>query len=155
MALTGVLRPGHIQLRMLDLEAGVRFYRDVLGLDETGRDDQGRVYLKAWHERDHSSIILREADEAGSDFVGFKVSDEDSLSQLESDLNDYGVSTERLPAGDLMETGERVRFEIPSRPWSAAPSATRTRSRGVTRPIGASPPPASTTACCTAPTSPR
>ena len=114
MALTGVLRPGHIQLRMLDLEAGVRFYRDVLGLDETGRDDQGRVYLKAWHERDHSSIILREADEAGSDFVGFKVSDEDSLSQLESDLNDYGVSTERLPAGDLMETGERVRFEIPS-----------------------------------------
>ena len=114
MGLTGVIRPGHIQLRMLDLEAGVRFYRDVLGLDETGRDDQGRVYLKAWEERDHSSIILREADEAGSDFVGFKVIDEATLDRLESDIKAYGLTTERLPAGDLLETGERVRFEIAS-----------------------------------------
>ena len=38
MALTGVTRPGHIQLRVLDIEAAVRFYRDVLGLTETGRD---------------------------------------------------------------------------------------------------------------------
>lgn len=114
MALTGVTRPGHIQLRMLDLEAGVRHYRDVLGMDETGRDDQGRVYLKCWDERDHSSIILREADEAGADFVGFKVLDEASLTELEGKLNNYGVTTERIPAGDLMETGERVRFEIPS-----------------------------------------
>ena len=39
MAMTGVLRPGHAQLRVLDLEEGVRHYRDVLGLKEMGRDD--------------------------------------------------------------------------------------------------------------------
>ena len=114
MALTGVLRPGHVQLRMLDLEEGVRHYRDVLGLQETGRDDQGRVYLKAWEERDHNSVILRQADQAGLDFMGFKVLDEATLDQLEKDVQAFGIPTERIPAGDLMETGERVRFTIPT-----------------------------------------
>lgn len=53
MAMTGVLRPGHISLRVLDLEEGINFYKNTLGLVETGRDDQGRVYFKAWDERDH------------------------------------------------------------------------------------------------------
>ena len=33
MATTGVMRPGHIQLRVLDLEESVDFYREVLGRD--------------------------------------------------------------------------------------------------------------------------
>ena len=114
MALTGVTRPGHIQLRVLDIEAAVRFYRDVLGLTETGRDASGRVYLKVWDERDHHSVILRQTDRAGMDFFGFKVLNEATLNQLESDLKAYGVATERLPAGELLETGERVRFQIPT-----------------------------------------
>jgi catechol 2,3-dioxygenase-like lactoylglutathione lyase family enzyme len=32
------MRPGHIQLRVLDLEESVEFYKNVLGLVETGRD---------------------------------------------------------------------------------------------------------------------
>ena len=114
MALTGVTRPGHAQIRVLDLEEGVHFYRDVLGLEETGRDASGRVYLKTWDERDHSSIILRESDRAGLDFFGFKVLDEATLDKLEADLNAYGLKTERMPAGDMLETGERVRFTLPS-----------------------------------------
>ena len=38
MAMTGVLRPGHAQVRVLNLEESVHFYRNVLGLVETGRD---------------------------------------------------------------------------------------------------------------------
>lgn len=114
MALTGVLRPGHAQIRVLNLEEGVHHYRDILGLVETGRDAQGRVYLKCWDERDHNSIVLREADRAGLDFIGFKVLDKATLDKLEADLRAYGVKTERIPAGEMLETGERVRFEIPS-----------------------------------------
>jgi len=114
MAMTGVLRPGHVQLRVMDLDAGVHFYRDVLGLEEMGRDASGRVYLRAWDERDHHSIILRAADRAGMDFMAFKVASEETLDKLEADLRDFGMKTERIPAGDLLETGERVRFEIPS-----------------------------------------
>ena len=114
MALTGVLRPGHAQLRVLDIEAGVKHYRDVLGLVETGRDDSGRIYLKAWDERDHSCLILRQAESAGLDFFGFKVADKATLERLDANLQAYGLKTERIPAGELMETGERVRFQLPS-----------------------------------------
>ncbi|CAG4885424.1 Metapyrocatechase [Georgfuchsia toluolica] len=114
MALTGVLRPGHAALRVLDLEESVNFYGNVLGLIETGRDKQGRVYFKAWDERDHNSIVLHQADRAGIDYFGFKVANKSTLEKLDSDLRAYGVKTERIPAGEMLETGERVRFEIPS-----------------------------------------
>lgn len=114
MAISGVLRPGHVQLRVMDIEASVKFYSEVLGLIETGRDDSGRVYFKTWDEKDHNSVILRKADEPGLDFYGFKVLDTATLNQLEKDLNEYGVETTRIPAGDMLETGERVRFELPT-----------------------------------------
>ena len=113
MGMTGVLRPGHMQLKVLDLDEAVEFYSNVLGLVQTGRD-KDRAYFKAWDEHDHHSIILRDAGEAGMDFYGFKVASPADLDRLEKDLADYGVNTERVPAGDLLETGERVRFEIPS-----------------------------------------
>jgi len=92
----------------------VHHYRDVLGMVETGRDAQGRVYLKCWDERDHSSVVLRQAERAGIDFFGFKVRDKATLDKLDADLRAYGLKTERIPAGEMLETGERVRFEIPS-----------------------------------------
>jgi catechol 2,3-dioxygenase len=112
--MTGVLRPGHISLRVLDLEEGIHFYRDVLGLVETGRDEQGRVYFKAWDEREHNSVLIREADSAGIDFFAFKVADKATLDKLDGDLKAFGVRTERIPAGEMLATGERVRFEVPS-----------------------------------------
>ncbi|RTL49437.1 MAG: catechol 2,3-dioxygenase [Rhodocyclaceae bacterium] len=114
MGMNGVLRPGHAQIRVLDLEEGVKFYRDVLGLLEMGRDKSGRVYFKAWDERDHNSIVIRQADRAGIDFFAFKVANKATLEKLDSDLRAYGVPTERIPAGEMLETGERVRFKIPS-----------------------------------------
>jgi catechol 2,3-dioxygenase len=113
MAITGVLRPGHMQLKVLDLDEAVEFYSNVVGLVQTGRDAQ-RAYFKTWDERDHNSLVLRDAGEAGMDFYGFKVADDTTLAHLEADLKNYGVSTERIPAGEMLETGERVRFQIPS-----------------------------------------
>ncbi len=114
MAITGVTRPGHAQLRVLDLEKSVDFYKNVMGLVETGRDAKGRVYFKTWDERDHNSLVLRQSDQAGIDHFAFKVLDRATLERLDSDLRAYGVATERLPAGEMLGTGERVRFEIPT-----------------------------------------
>ena len=114
MALTGVIRPGHCQLRVLDLQEAERFYTDVMGLQPMGRDSSGRSFFKCLDERDHHSLILRQADRAGMDFYGFKVRDAATLDRLEAELRDYGIATERLPAGDLPETGQRVRFQAPT-----------------------------------------
>lgn len=114
MPLTGVLRPGHCQLRVLDIDESVDYYTNIFGLVETGRDESGRVYFKCHDERDHHSLVIRESDRAGMDFYGFKVLDKATLYRLESDLRAYGVATERIPAGELLETGERVRFQAPT-----------------------------------------
>ncbi|MCA0176848.1 MAG: catechol 2,3-dioxygenase [Proteobacteria bacterium] len=114
MAMTGVLRPGHAQIRVLDIDESIAWYTDVMGLVPMGRDAQGRAYFKTRQERDHHSIVLRQADRAGLDFFGFKVRDAQTLQALEAKLIAYGVKTERIAAGDMPGTGERVRFRIPT-----------------------------------------
>lgn len=64
MAMTGVLRPGHAVVRVLDLDESVHFYTNVMGLKEMGRDNSGRVYFKTHAERDHNSFVIRKADRA-------------------------------------------------------------------------------------------
>jgi catechol 2,3-dioxygenase len=114
MAQSPVIRPGHVGLRVLDLESAVVHYRDRLGLQEIERDRQGRVYLKGWDEQDWFSVVLREADRPGMDYMGFKVVSVDALNALERDLNAFGCKTERISAGELNHCGERVRFALPT-----------------------------------------
>ncbi|MEH6626703.1 MAG: catechol 2,3-dioxygenase [Motiliproteus sp.] len=110
----GVMRPGHIQIRVLDMEAALAHYRDLIGLIEVDRDDQGRVYLKGWTEVDKFSVVLREADEAGMDFVGYKVVDNQALDTLHQELLDFGCNVEVIPAGELKGCGGRIRFDSPT-----------------------------------------
>ncbi|MCK7499410.1 MAG: hypothetical protein MZW92_60120 [Comamonadaceae bacterium] len=58
---------------------------------------QGRVYLKCWDERDHNSVVLRQAERAGLDFFGFKVLDKATLDKLEADLQAYGSEDRAHP----------------------------------------------------------
>lgn len=113
----GVMRPGHVQIRVLDIEEAVIHYRDRLGLIEVDRDDKGRVYLKGWTELDKYSVILRESDRPGMDFMGFKVSSTDVLSKLEEGLIEFGCNVETIPAGELTDCGSRIRFDSPTGHW--------------------------------------
>ena len=113
MAMTGVLRPGHAQIRVLDMEESVEFYTNVLGLIETGRDSQGRVYFKAWDERDHNSVVLRQADQAGIDFFAFKVLDKAIEQQFEiipNTLTSIPGIGKVYSAGIIAEIGDIRRF---------------------------------------------
>lgn len=114
MPMTGVLRPGHVQLRVLDMQASLVHYIERVGLVETDRDEQGRVYLKGWDEQDWFSLVLREADAPGMDFMAFKVDSTATLDALEQKLRDFGCKVERIPAGELKHCGERVRFDSPT-----------------------------------------
>ena len=82
MALNQTLRPGLIQLRVLDLDKTLDFYKNILGLDEVARTADGRVCLKTYDEFDHHSVTLRKADEAGLDSVAFKVDSEETLDRM-------------------------------------------------------------------------
>ncbi len=110
----GVMRPGHVQLRVLDMGEALEHYVQLLGLIETDRDDAGRVYLKAWTEVDHFSVVLRETEVPGMDFMGFKVLNEDVLDRLKLDLETKGYPVEEIVADELKHCGRRVRFQAPT-----------------------------------------
>lgn len=114
MSFTGVLRPGHCALRVMAMGPALTHYVERLGLLKTGEDAQGRVYLKGWDEHDSFSIVLREADAPGIDYLAFKVLSSADLDRFEVALRDYGCKVERIVAGELNGCGHRIRFEIPS-----------------------------------------
>jgi len=117
MALTGVLRPGHVAIRVLDMKAALKHYVDVLGLIETARDPTTRrVFLKAWDEHDHHSVVLRETDRAGMDYMGWKVDSPATLKKLAADVEKSGLCSDLgwIAAGEHPATGERFRFTVPT-----------------------------------------
>lgn len=110
----GVIRPGHVQMRVMDMDEALKHYRDLLGLIEMNRDDQGRVYLKGWTEIDKYSVVLVQSDAPGMDFMAFKVLNDKVLTNLQKDLINYGCEVSELPAGELEDCGRRVRFTAPT-----------------------------------------
>ena len=113
MAFTKTLRPGLIQLRVVDLEASVKFYVDMMGLDEVGRTSDGRVMLKCFDEFDHHSVVLKQADESGFDYVAFKVINNECLEELKVATEAFGYPVEEIPANtDQPGYGKRYSFKL-------------------------------------------
>jgi catechol 2,3-dioxygenase len=73
-----VVRASHVELGVRDLGRSRAFYADCLGYLVT---DQSRdaLYLRAVEERNHHSIVLRQAAEPDVLALGFKVASEDDL----------------------------------------------------------------------------
>lgn len=109
----GIMRMGRLELRVFDLEKSVDYYSNIIGLDITGREED-RVYLKAWDEYDHHSIVLQKADSAGMDHVAFKVESIADLERLEYKIEQFGCTLSRVSKGTRLAEGEAVRFQIPT-----------------------------------------
>jgi catechol 2,3-dioxygenase len=113
MGFKGTLRPGLVQLRVLDFDKTLDFYKRVLGLNEVGRTADGRILLKCYDEFDHHSVTLRKADEAGLDFVAFKVGSAEALEKMKDKVTAFGYSVEEVPAEtDQPGYGKRYSFKI-------------------------------------------
>jgi catechol 2,3-dioxygenase len=110
----GVLRIGHVNLRVLEMQATLNHYENVLGLIQTDRDGSGNVYLKGWDEWDQYSIMLSESDRAGMNHIAFKVENDADLDVLNRRIADWGIAVEEVPAGNLHNCGRAIRFKMPS-----------------------------------------
>ncbi|WP_434290040.1 catechol 2,3-dioxygenase [Celeribacter sp. SCSIO 80788] len=114
MSQEGLLRPGIIQLRVLDMDEAITHYRDRIGLDFVSQEADGRVYLKAYDEFHRHSVVLREADSAGIDFFAFKADGQESVDEFRKRIEDYGVAVTDVEEGEMPGTGKRISFMIPS-----------------------------------------
>lgn len=114
MAQEGLLRPGIVQLRVLDIEESITHYRDRIGLELVSQEADGRVYLKGYTEFHRHSVVLRQADEAGIDFFAFKTESQEVVDAFRKRIEAAGVAVDDVPAGEQPGTGARIGFTLPS-----------------------------------------
>ncbi len=110
----GIMRIGHVNIRVMNMEAALKHYEKVVGLKTTHTDAQGNVYLKCWDEWDKYSLILSPADKAGINHVAYKVERDADLDAFKTRIEAYGIKTEFQPANTLPFVGRMLKFNLPS-----------------------------------------
>lgn len=110
----GVMRIGHASLKVMDMQAAVKHYEDVIGMKVTHRSNDGAVYLKCWDEWDKYSLALTPSDRAGLNHVAYKVEADSDLDVLAKRIKEWGIAVESIPQGALPFCGRSIRFTIPS-----------------------------------------
>jgi catechol 2,3-dioxygenase len=76
-----ILRAAFVELQVTDLAAAEHFYAELLGMIVSARTDDA-VFLRGWEERQHHSLILRQAPMAAAARLGFRVRAESDLDLL-------------------------------------------------------------------------
>lgn len=109
----GILRLGHVDVTVTDLDLATAYYTEVMGMEITALTEDS-VYLKCWDEEDHHSLRLRYAPRVGMDQMSFKVHHEDDLDDLERKVSRFGFPVERVSKGESLGQGESIRFSTPS-----------------------------------------
>ena len=108
----GVMRMGYAHIRVTDLEEAKNHYSETLGLYQTLEQD-GRVYYKGWDEWDHHSVVIEEGG-VGLVKFGFKVRRESDIDDIEKKAQAFGLTVERMSAGENPEVSDGIRFQTPS-----------------------------------------
>ncbi len=110
----GIMRIGHVSIKVMDMSAALKHYENVLGMKKTMADKQGNVYLKCWDEWDRYSLILTPSDQAGINHVAYKVEKDSDLDDLQEKIENYGIATAILEEGSLPSAGRMLQFKLPS-----------------------------------------
>ena len=107
----------HLEIVSPDLDASVRFFSDIAGLDETGRDERS-VYLRAWGDYFHHSLKITRGDEPALGHLGWRADSPEALADvvahLETDwrrdrLGGRRSGARRAPTGSSRRKGIRTR----------------------------------------------
>lgn len=93
--MSGITRLGFVEVQVNDLSQANNFYSQILGLQETQKED-GKLCFKCWDEYDHHSVVLRKAGCPGLVKIGWKVESARDLEQLEKKIEVYGIKSTRI-----------------------------------------------------------
>ncbi len=107
-----ITRVSHVEIRVTNLDRAWEFYVGLLGLVETERDG-GRIYLRGLEERQHHSIVLKQAESPGVAHFSYRVSDPEDLDRLTEFFKAKKLPVVRLPAGSEKGQGEAIRVQDP------------------------------------------
>jgi len=109
----GIAKLGHIHLVTPDLDKSLWFWSEILGLEEVARSET-EVYLRAYGEWEHHSLILSKGDRARVDHVGWRTERPEDIDEYRKILEQQGIQCEVVEPGDELGQGRAIRFTVPN-----------------------------------------
>ncbi|HAM80183.1 3,4-dihydroxyphenylacetate 2,3-dioxygenase [Ornithinibacillus bavariensis] len=103
-----VIRCARSVLLVTNLEASRKFYVDALGFIET-ESDENHIYLRGLEEHNHHSLVLKRADKAAVEVLGYKVSSEADLDSLAIMFEKEGYPIKWVEKGEQHALGRSLR----------------------------------------------
>src|SRR5215471_12971579 len=76
-----IAHAGHAELLVTNLEASKKFFTETMGLSIT-EEDASTVYLRAWQDWEHHTLILRRGGKSALVHLGWRVETPESLEQF-------------------------------------------------------------------------
>lgn len=107
-----IIRAAYAELVVSDLAASRWFYVDLLGLVVTAEDDDA-IYLRAFEEYLHHSLVLRRGGTPGLARLGYRVRSSAEVDVAEHYFRELGVDTRRVRGETCRGIGEAVRVQDP------------------------------------------
>ncbi|NRF94386.1 3,4-dihydroxyphenylacetate 2,3-dioxygenase [Paenibacillus frigoriresistens] len=108
-----ILRLGHAELFVTDLQKSREFYVDVLGFIEAGFES-GRLYLRGLDEFDKYTLILTENTYAALGHFGLRVSSPEYLEELKRKHDELGIKSEFFKESANPGQGSSLRVMTPT-----------------------------------------
>ncbi len=105
-----IVKAGHIEYLVRDLDQAARFYVDTLGFVVTERDGT-HIYLRGLEDRQHHCLMLTKASAPGVGHLAFKVASEEELEAVERTYASKGAFTKWVKEGEEKGQGKSLMVE--------------------------------------------
>jgi 3,4-dihydroxyphenylacetate 2,3-dioxygenase len=105
-----IVKAGHIELLVTDLQEAKRFYVDTLGFVVT-ESNRSHIHLRGLEDRQHHCLTLTEAGSPGVGHFAFRVSNEAGLKAIEKLAKSKGCYTKWLEPGEEKGQGKALMVE--------------------------------------------
>jgi catechol 2,3-dioxygenase len=107
-----VAQAGHAEIIVKDLEASRVFFTETMGLFVT-EEDETSVYLRAWQDWEHHTLILTKGEASAVAHLGWRVQDPGSLEEFARHFDTLGLHYQWIKQGVERGQGEAIRFMTP------------------------------------------
>jgi len=108
-----IAKLGHVALVSADIDKSLRFFKEIIGLEETTEVD-GVHYLRAWGDFEHHTMSITAGPESRIDHIAWKAKRPEDVENFATLLRDAGVEVESVKAGTETGQGDAIRFQLPS-----------------------------------------
>ena len=107
-----IVKAGHVEFLVTDVQRAEKFYVDALGFSVTARDE-GHAYLRGLEDRHHHSLTLTRSAYPGVGHLAFRVAREEQLAELEGLFRARGCKTFWAEKGAEAGVGRALRAQDP------------------------------------------